>query len=160
MSKSTLPFTEIAGQQLTGEQSAYLEGLFAGLQNRGLRFQDLMPNPAAAPASATRINLEDLIPEERIKHEFHPLDAYPLLLQHAASNQAPDKESAFRFKWQGLFYLSPNKEAFMCRLRIPGGALTSAQFRSIAKIAEDLTSGYIQITTRANLQIRLIEPKW
>ena len=159
MSKSTLPFTEIAGQQLTGEQSAYLEGLFAGLQNRGLRFQDLMPNPAAVPASAARINLEDLIPEERIKHELHPLDAYPLLLQHAASNQAPDKESAFRFKWQGLFYLSPNKEAFMCRLRIPGGAMTSAQFRSIAKIAEDLTSGYIQITTRANLQIRLIEPK-
>ncbi|HTI68710.1 MAG TPA: NirA family protein [Candidatus Limnocylindria bacterium] len=159
MNRTPLPFSEIAGQKLTPEQSAYLEGMFAGLQNRGLRFQDVMPNPAALPTGMAKINLDDLIPEERIKHELHPLDAYPLLLQHAASNQAPDKENTFRFKWQGLFYLTPNKEAFMCRMRIPGGALSSGQLRSIAKIADELTTGYIQITTRANLQIRLIEPK-
>jgi len=56
-----------------------------------------------------------------VKRELHPLDAYPQLLENAANNQAPDKESIFRFKWNGLFYLSPNKEAFMARLRIPGG---------------------------------------
>ena len=156
MSTPKLPFAEIAGQKLSGEQTAYLEGLFAGLRNRGLSFGDVLPNPAAAP---TQPPLDDLIPEERIKRELHPLDAYPLLLQHAAANQAPDKENTFRFKWQGLFYLTPNQEAYMARLRIPGGQLYSFQLRELANIAEQLTSGYVQITTRANLQLRLILPK-
>jgi len=156
MSSSPTTFTEIAGQKLNSEQTAYLEGLFAGLRNRGLSFGDVLPNPAAAPAKP---NLDDLIPEERIKRELHPLDAYPLLLQHAAANQAPDKESTFRFKWQGLFFLTPNKEAYMARLRIPGGQLHSFQLRELANIADQLTSGYLQVTTRANLQMRLIQPK-
>ncbi len=156
MNLPAAPFSEIAGQKLTSEQSAYIDGLFAGLRNRGLTFGDVLPNPAAAPVPPS---LDDLIPEERIKRELHPLDAYPLLLQHAAANQAPDRESAFRFKWQGLFFLTPNKEAYMARLRIPGGQLHSFQLRELANIAEQLTSGYIQITTRANLQLRLIQPR-
>lgn len=155
MSTATLPFTEVAGQKLTGEQSAYLEGLFAGLRNRGLSFADVEPNPAAQPAKATA----DLIFEERVKRELHPLDAYPVLLEHAAANKAPDKEALFRFKWNGLFFLTPNKEAFMARLRIPGGQLQTFQLREIAKVAQELTTGYVQITTRANFQIRLIEMK-
>jgi len=155
MNTATLPFTEVAGQKLTGEQSAYLEGLFAGLRNRGLSFADVEPNPAAQPAKATA----DLIFEERVKRELHPLDAYPVLLEHAAANKAPDKEALFRFKWNGLFFLTPNKEAFMARLRIPGGQLQTFQLREIAKVAQELTSGYVQITTRANFQIRLIEMK-
>src|SRR5207245_2829235 len=55
--------------------------------------------------------------------------------------------------------LTPNKEAFMARLRIPGGQLKTFQLREIAHVAKDLTTGYVQITTRANFQIRLIEPK-
>jgi len=154
MSIATLPFTEVAGHKLNGEQSAYLEGLFAGLRNRGLSFGDVEPNPAAKLSVAT-----DLIFEERVKRELHPLDAYPVLLEHAATNKAPDKEALFRFKWNGLFYLSPNKEAFMARLRIPGGQLQTFQLRELARVAQQLTTGYVQITTRANLQIRLIEPK-
>ncbi|RYD84334.1 MAG: NirA family protein, partial [Verrucomicrobiaceae bacterium] len=57
------------------------------------------------------------------------------------------------------FFLTPSKEAFMARLRIPGGSLKSFQLREIAKVAQQLTTGYVQITTRANLQIRLIESK-
>ncbi len=151
-----MTFSEIAGQKLSGEQTAYLEGLFAGLRDRGLSFGDVASNPAAAPKMP---DLDDLIPEERIKRELHPLDAYPLLLQHAAADQAPDKENTFRFKWQGLFYLAPNKEAYMARLRIPGGQLHSFQLRELADIADRLTSGYVQVTTRANLQMRLIQPK-
>ena len=147
------------GPPLNPEQAAYLEGWFSGLRNRGFSFGDLVPNPAAAPTAAPVPALEDLIPEERIKRELHPLDAYPLLLQHAAANQAPDKEQTFRFKWQGLFFLSPNKEAFMARLRIPGGQLRSFQLRELADVVDKLTTGYVQITTRANLQIRLIAPK-
>jgi len=156
MSNATLPFTEVAGQKLNGEQSAYLEGLFTGLRNRGLCFADVEPNPAAQPAKAL---VADLIFEERVKRELHPLDAFDVLLEHAAANKAPDKEALFRFKWNGLFFLTPNKEAFMARLRIPGGQLQTFQLREIARVAQELTSGYVQITTRANFQIRLIEMK-
>ena len=47
----------------------------------------------------------------------------------------------------------------MARLRIPGGLVKSFQLREIAAIAKELTTGYMQITTRANFQIRLIAPK-
>ena len=151
-----LPFTEIAGQKLDAEQRSYLEGLFAGLKNRGLTFADVDPNSAAGK---TKPNLDALIFEERVKQELHPLDAYPALLEHAAANRAPDKENIFRFKWHGLFYLTPTKEAFMCRLRIPGGVVKSFQLRELARISQELTSGHIQITTRANLQLRLIEAR-
>ncbi|HXG47656.1 MAG TPA: NirA family protein [Methylomirabilota bacterium] len=152
-------FTEIAGQKLNGEQKAYLDGLFAGLRNRGLKFADVAPDPAGPPAPPAPPDHSTLTTEERIKRELHPLDAYEVLLEHAAQNKAPDKENLFRFKWNGLFYLTPNKEAFMARLRIPGGQLRTFQLREIARVASELTTGYVQITTRANLQIRLIEPR-
>ncbi len=154
MSAASLPFTEVAGKKLDGEQTAYLDGLFAGLRNRGVTFGDVEPNPAAKPSATA-----DLIFEERVKRELHPLDAYDQLLDHAVANKAPDKEALFRFKWNGLFFLTPNKEAFMARLRIPGGQLQTFQLREIARVAKELTTGYVQITTRANFQIRLIEPK-
>jgi ferredoxin-nitrite reductase len=145
---TTLPEPPTTG--FTTEQKEYLTGLFAGAAARGKSFADVEPAPAPQ---------EDLIVEERIKRELHPLDAYPQLLENAATNQAPDKEDTFRFKWNGLFYLAPNKPAFMTRLRIPGGVVKSYQLRELAHIAKELTSGYVQITTRANLQLRLIEPK-
>ena len=154
MSRATLQ--EIAGEKLNAEQSAYLDGLFAGLRERGFKFSDVEPNPAAA---SSKPDLSSLIAEERIKRELHPLDSYDLLLEHAAANRPPDKENIFRFKWHGLFHLTPNKEAFMARLRIPGGQLKTFQLREIARVAQELTTGYVQITTRANFQIRLIEPK-
>jgi ferredoxin-nitrite reductase len=156
MSNATLPFEEINGQKLTTEQRSYLEGLFTGLKNRGITFADVEPNPVTNGRPKTP---ENLIFEERVKFELHPLDAYPLLLEHAAANRAPERENIFRFKWNGLFYLTPHKESFMARLRIPGGQLKTFQLRELARVADELTSGYVQITTRANLQIRLIAPK-
>ena len=94
-----------------------------------------------------------------MKRELHPLDAYGQIVENSIHNQAPDKEEIFRFKWNGLFFLTPVKDAFMARLRIPGGLLQTFQFRELANIAKELTSGYVQITTRANFQMRLIQPK-
>src|SRR5262249_22980354 len=116
------------------------------------------PNPKDGAGQGKADDI-DLIFEERIKKELHPLDAYPLLLEHASANKSPERENIFRFKWNGLFFLTPAKEAFMSRLRIPAGQLKSFQLRELAQIAKDLTTGYVQVTTRANLQIRLIESK-
>jgi ferredoxin-nitrite reductase len=155
VSPPSLPLTEINGSPLTDQQRQYLTGYFAGIAARGLRFSDVEP----APQPEGRAAPDDLIFEERVKRELHPLDAYPQILENAATNKAPDKEETFRFKWNGLFYLTPAREAFMARLRIPGGVLKSFQLRELAAVARELTSGYVQITTRANLQMRLIQPK-
>jgi ferredoxin-nitrite reductase len=145
---ATLP-EPLAAAPFTPEQKEYLSGLFAGAAARGQKFSDVEPTP---------LN-EDLIFEERVKRELHPLDAYEQIVENALNNQAPDKEAIFRFKWNGLFFLTPVKDAFMARLRIPGGQLTTFQLRELGHLAQELTSGYIQITTRANLQMRLIQPK-
>ncbi|MGA3171064.1 MAG: NirA family protein [Chthoniobacteraceae bacterium] len=150
-----LPIQHINGEPLNEAQWEYLQGFFAGLAAGGLTFSDVEPAPQPVKQAA----LDEMIFEERVKHELHPLDAYPKLLDYASANQAPEKADIFRFKWNGLFYLTPSKEAFMARLRIPGGFLKTFQLREIAAIANDLTSGYVQITMRANIQIRLIQPK-
>ena len=149
MSNATLP-EPLARAGFSPEQKEYLSGLFAGAAARGQKFSDVESAPAEN---------EDLILEERIKREQHPLDAYEQIVENAIGNKAPDKEEIFRFKWHGLFFLTPIKEAFMSRLRIPGGVLRSYQLRELARIAQELTSGYVQVTTRANLQMRLIQPK-
>lgn len=146
---ATLP-EPIASAGFNAEQKEYLIGLFAGVAARGQRFSDVEPAPTVR---------EDEIAEERIKRELHPLDAYEQLVENASGNKAPDKEDLFRFKWHGLFFLTPVKDSFMSRLRIPGGVLKSHQLRELARIAQELTSGYVQVTTRANLQMRLIQAK-
>lgn len=154
-----LAIDEINGDKLNAEQKSYLDGFFSGLRNRGFAFDGLYPDPVAAESRGPSADLENQTAEERIKREMHPLDAYSSLLEDAAVNKAPDKENIFRYKWHGLFFLSPNKEAYMCRLRIPGGQVKSYQLRELARISQELTSGYVQITTRANFQLRTIEPK-
>jgi ferredoxin-nitrite reductase len=153
------PIQEIEGKSFNPEQSNYLEGFFAGVQQRAVVFADLFPNLGASNQPVAEEDEVIVIAEERIKNEEHPLDSYYRLLENARGNKAPDKEETFRFKWEGLFFLTPVKDAFMARLRIPGGQLKSFQMRELASIAKDLTSGYVQITNRANFQIRLIKPK-
>jgi ferredoxin-nitrite reductase len=147
---TTLP-EPLATAGFTPEQKEYLTGLFAGVAARGKRFDDVEPAPEPKH--------EELILEERLKRELHPLDAYEQIVENARANTPPDKEDTFRFKWNGLFFLTPVKDAFMARLRIPGGVLKSYQLRELARVAQELTTGYVQITTRANLQLRLIQPK-
>jgi ferredoxin-nitrite reductase len=155
------PIKEIAGRPLSEEQTTYLTGFFAGMQQRAVVFADFLSDYREASANASKEEEEEvqLTAEERIKNEEHPLDSYYRLLENAQTNKAPDKEETFRFKWNGLFYLNPVKDAFMARMRIPGGIVRTYQLRGIAQTAKDLTTGYCQITTRANLQIRLIQPK-
>lgn len=150
-----IPVQHVNGEPLNSDQQKYLEGFFAGLAAHGVKFSDV----ETAPAAAKPVSLDELILEERIKHELHPLDAFEQIGENAQTNRAPDKEDIFRFKWNGLFFLSPVKDAFMARLRIPGGLVKTFQLRELASIANELTTGYVQITTRANFQMRLIQPK-
>lgn len=148
-----------AGADFSAEQKRYLEGFFAGIAAGGVSFGDLSAAPAATAPVQEGPSLDDLTKEERIKRELHPFDAIEQLVLDARWNAKPEPESVFRYKWNGLFWLNPVKDGYMCRLRIPGGVVKSYQLRELATIARELTTGYIQITTRNNFQIRLIEPK-
>ena len=56
----------------------------------------------------------------------------------------------------GLFYATSAQDGIISRMRTPGGLLTSQQGRAVAQFAEQFGDGYIQITNRANLQIRAV----
>ena len=78
------------------------------------------------------------------------------LVQHAADDRFPSGTDVLAFKYHGLFFVGPAQDAYMCRLRLPGGIMTAHQLRGVAQIAEEWGGGYADITTRANLQIREI----
>lgn len=94
--------------------------------------------------------------EEKIKQARNPLDIWEDVKTHARENRLPEGEDLFRFKFHGLFNVSPAQPGLMCRLRVPGGRLTAAQAESLADLAETCAGGYATITTRANLQLREI----
>ncbi|MGI8604925.1 MAG: NirA family protein [Verrucomicrobiales bacterium] len=152
---------DAASGDFTDEQQRYLEGFFAGIRARGVTFADLVP-PSGEDGTQSfdsKPITDDITKEERIKRELHPLDAIEQLVVDSRWNATPEADNVFRYKWNGLFWLTPVKDAYMCRLRIPGGIIRSHQLREVAAISQELTTGYIQITTRNNLQIRLIEPR-
>jgi ferredoxin-nitrite reductase len=97
--------------------------------------------------------------EEQIKFESNPLDLWSDMEALAARNELPAGPDNFRFRFQGLFNVAPAQESLMCRLRIPGGALTPAQLEAISDCAEAYGGGFTDVTTRANLQIREIAPR-
>jgi ferredoxin-nitrite reductase len=159
------------------EQKRYLEGFVAGLQiaksAKGLAgaAEPGTAAPAAAPEpsgpDAAARNAQDrllaaggkLSDPEKFKREQHPFDTYERLKDLASRNEYPKPPDNFRWRFFGLFYVAPNQNSYMCRLRIPNGILKAAQFSGVADLAERYGGGYAHVTTRANLQVREIEAK-
>ena len=151
----------------TPEQKRYLEGFASG-------FKASRETRGATPTKATPIGPDaihmeaqdravarggKLNDQEKIKREQHPFDAYARLAAQAKRNEPPTPADNFRWRYHGLFYVAPAQSSYMCRLRIPNGILTHWQFAGLADLADRLGGGYLHVTTRANLQIREIEPK-
>lgn len=147
----------------TSEQTSYLSGFVSGiLQGRELPFlgQDGERRFTHEPDQSVHgTALDDLCKEERIKYEQHGLDCYDKILANAALNEFPKDGDVFRYKFHGLFFVSPAQESLMLRCRIAGGALTSTQFRGLAGVAEKWGPGHTDLTTRANVQVREIMPE-
>ncbi|MGA2891755.1 MAG: NirA family protein [Xanthobacteraceae bacterium] len=154
------------------EQKRYLEGFVAGLQiaktTRGATGGGATPAPTEPTGpDAAGLRAQDravkaggkLSDPEKFKRELNPFDGYEKLKAQAANNEAPKADDNFRWRFFGLFYCAPTQTAYMCRLRIPNGILTHWQFAGLADLAERYAGGYSHVTTRANLQMREIEPK-
>jgi ferredoxin-nitrite reductase len=59
----------------------------------------------------------------------------------------------------GLFYSTSARDGTLSRIRIPGGIVTTGQFRVVADLADKFAAGYVNITNRANFQIREVHTK-
>jgi ferredoxin-nitrite reductase len=156
------------------EQKRYLEGFVAGLQiakSAGGFPKAAAPAAAATPVvagpDAPHIAAQDrvvkgggkLADQEKFKRELHPFDGYEKLKAQAAGNEPPKPDDNFRWRFYGLFYCAPTQPTYMCRLRIPNGILKHWQFAGVGDLADTCAGGYAHVTTRANLQMREIEPK-
>jgi ferredoxin-nitrite reductase len=157
-------------EEFTDEQKQYLQGFFTGLAQRG--FAPFAGTTASGlitndPAQAAPVGeplwfntpVDDLAREELWKLEQDPFAVWDKLLAYSAANQPPTDDDRFRIKYFGLFYVAPAQDSFMLRMRIPGGILNTRQLRGLAEMAEAWGSGRCDLTTRANLQIRELQPK-
>ena len=103
--------------------------------------------------------VDDLSKEEQIKYEKHGLDVWDDIVKNAEKDQFPESADMFRYKFYGLFHVKPAQDSFMLRARTPGCKVTSHQFRAYAEIAADWGGGYVDLTTRGNVQVREIMPR-
>ncbi len=161
------------GGDFEPEQKRYLEGFVAGVQiakaaksvagvatPAGAALPPEPTGPDAAGLKAQNRVLASggkLSDPEKFKREQHPFDTYERLKEHAAKGEYPKPPDNFRWRFFGLFYVAPNQNSYMCRLRMPNGIVKAAQFAGLADLAERYGGGYGHVTTRANLQIREVE---
>jgi ferredoxin-nitrite reductase len=152
------------------EQKRYLEGFVTGLQIAKATRGTAAAQGSSATGSAAESTGPDaaarraqdrvlaaggkLSDQEKFKRELNPLDGYERLKAQAASNEYPKPADNFRWRFFGLFYVAPNQNSYMCRLRMPNGILTHWQLAGVADLAERYGGSYAHVTTRANLQVR------
>lgn len=149
------------------DQKRYLEGFVSGLSASRVARTGIPARSEPIGPDAIHIKAQDLTvaaggklnDQEKIKREEHPFDAYPRLVRQAEMNEAPKPPDNFRWRYYGIFYVAPTQSSYMCRLRIPNGILKHWQFAGVADLAENFGGPYAHVTTRANLQLREIEPK-
>ncbi|MHB1709870.1 MAG: precorrin-3B synthase [Acidimicrobiales bacterium] len=72
-----------------------------------------------------------------------PLDARSTAIRGACPGVAAPMEAA---------------DGFLARLRLPGGAIEPSGARAVAEVAERLGNGAVELTSRANIQIRGLGP--
>lgn len=60
----------------------------------------------------------------------------------------------------GLLRIVPALDGGICRVKLAGGQLSSAQARAIAEAATAYASGVLELTNRSNLQIRGVRPEY
>jgi ferredoxin-nitrite reductase len=94
---------------------------------------------------------------ERLKAEKFPLDIiheFPDLARRSYESVA--EEDIVRLQWYGLYHDKPRTGFFMLRVKIPGGALSAPQLRTIGRLSSEFGQGQAELTTRQNVQLHWI----
>jgi ferredoxin-nitrite reductase len=107
---------------------------------------------------------------EKVKQERHPLEVYGAIIDTyskdlSAMDAVPGEVE--RLKWVGIYPQKQGGDAFMMRIKIPGGVLTPEQTRVVGKIAADFARGpvpnphfgnnFLDLTTRQDVQMHWIK---
>jgi ferredoxin-nitrite reductase len=107
---------------------------------------------------------------EKLKQERHPLEVYEAIIDTyskdlSAMDNVPGEVE--RLKWVGIYPQKQGGDAFMMRIKVPGGVLTPGQARVIGKIAADFARGpvpnahfgdnFLDLTTRQDVQMHWIK---
>jgi ferredoxin-nitrite reductase len=114
--------------------------------------------------------VKELNQVERWKLERHPLDVRDAVVDRYA-REGPEAIKAVpgeveRLKWVGLYPQRQGGDAFMLRIKVPGGRLHAAQARVIGQVADEFARGpapnpvfgdaYLDITTRQDVQLHWV----
>ena len=107
---------------------------------------------------------------EQIKLERHPLEVREAIIGRYSKDLSSMDEvpgEVERLKWVGIYPQKQGGDAFMIRLKVPGGVLTPEQTRVIGQIAIDFANGpisnphfgnnFLDITTRQDVQMHWIK---
>jgi ferredoxin-nitrite reductase len=107
---------------------------------------------------------------EQIKLERHPLEVREAIIDRYSKDLSSMDEvpgEVERLKWVGIYPQKQGGDAFMIRLKVPGGVLTPEQTRVIGQIAVDFANGpisnphfgnnFLDITTRQDVQMHWIK---
>jgi ferredoxin-nitrite reductase len=115
-------------------------------------------------------NIGELNPVEQLKLSRHPFEVAQAVID-VYSKQGPDAINAVpgeqeRLKWVGMYPQRQGGDAFMMRIKVPGGLLTAAQVREIGVAADAYAEGpddspvfgnrYADLTTRQDIQLHWI----
>lgn len=96
-----------------------------------------------------------LTPLEETKRDLDPYGTRAEVITRLAGGTVADisPSDEIVLRWHGLYrQFPPESEAFMLRLKLPEGALTAAQARVIAGVAESIGDGSLSLTTRQGLE--------
>jgi ferredoxin-nitrite reductase len=106
---------------------------------------------------------------ERIKLERHPLEVRDAIVERYSRDlklmdEVPGEVE--RLKWVGIYPQKQGGDAYMMRVKVPGGVLTPEQTKVIGKIAQDFARGpvenphfgnnFLDLTTRQDVQMHWI----
>jgi NAD(P)H-dependent nitrite reductase large subunit len=130
---------------------------------QGLETPEVLAEPDASVTAGPRPDGMDgvvvtLNKIERIKRDKDGLDIVGQVPALARDGwQAIDEGDRERLKWAGVFFRRQTPGRFMMRVRISNGHTTAAQIRELAAIARDVGSGFVDVTTRQQIQLRDFE---
>ncbi len=96
---------------------------------------------------------------EEIKNSKNPMTAFQLIDIYAKEGYGsiPDEDKKYFLKCFGIFDKnSKTPEQFMMRVRVTGGHLNALQAKNIGEIARDYGEDYLDITTRAQVELRYL----
>ena len=131
---------------------------FRGRRDRGLRF--IRPYR----------NIGELNPTEQLKLARHPFEVAQAVID-TYSKQGPESIAKVpgeleRLKWVGMYPQRQGGDAFMMRIKVPGGVMTAPQVREIGVAADAFAEGpdespvfgnrYADLTTRQDIQLHWI----